>query len=338
MANKHPDIVVIGAGAVGGIVGGMLSKAGYPVEMVCKYPDLAETIKSTGLHITGILGDHRVTMPAVADVDQLRGKKDIVLLATKANEMASTAEAVIPFLKENSMVVSMQNGICEEELEEIVGPERTISCIVGWGATMHQPGELEMTSVGDFVIGSLLHPDDPRLPLLKSILETIHPVNISYNIMGYLYSKLIVNSCITTLGAISGLYLGKILARKPLRDIFIQIMEEAMNVANAYGIAVEAYGGKLDYYRFLKNKSFIGTIKRHMMLRLMGMKYKKLKSSSLQSLERGKSTEIDYLNGYYAKLARLKNVPVPLTDKLIHMVKEIEAGERTITPDNFKEL
>jgi 2-dehydropantoate 2-reductase len=336
MFDKNSKIVVIGAGGVGGITATLMAKAGYNVEVVCKYPGLAETIKTKGLHIFGLCEDHHVIVPAVAAVHELKEKKDFVLIATKAYDMPPAARQVLPYLKDNSAVVSMQNGICEDILAEIVGQERTIGCIVGWGATMHQPGELEMTSTGEFVIGNLNNQIDERIKFLKTVLETIYPVEISQNIMGHLYSKLIINSCITTLGAICGLYLGEMLAVKKIRGIFLEIMEEAIAVANAHGIKVETYAGKLDYYRFLKSKSFLGNLKRHLFIRIIGYKYRRLKSSSLQSLERGKKTEIDYLNGYIAKLAKQKNVPVPVNDVLLKMVKEIEAGKRKISMDNFQ--
>jgi 2-dehydropantoate 2-reductase len=338
MFDKNSKIVVIGAGGVGGITAALLAKAGYNVEVVCKYPELAEKIKTKGLHIFGLCGNFQVKMPAVAAVNELEEKKDFVLMATKAYDLPQAAKQILPFLKENSAVVSMQNGICEDILAEIVGQERTIGCIVGWGATMHQPGELEMTSTGEFVIGNLNNLIDERIKFLKSIFDTIYPVEISQNIMGHLYSKLIINSCITTLGAICGLYLGKMLAVKKIRGIFLDIMEEAIAVANAHGIKVETYAGKLDYYRFLKSKSFFGNLKRHLFIRMIGYKYRRLKSSSLQSLERGKNTEIDYLNGYIAKLAKQKNIPAPVNQALLKMVKEIEAGERKISMSNFNEF
>jgi 2-dehydropantoate 2-reductase len=338
MFDKNSKIVVIGAGGVGGITAALMAKAGYNVEVVCKYPELAETIKTKGLHIYGLCGDYHVKMPAVTAINELEEKTDFVLMATKAYDMPPAAKQVLPFLKENSAVVSMQNGICEDILAEIVGQERTIGCIVGWGATMHRPGELEMTSTGEFVIGNLNNQMDQRIKFLKTVFETIYPVEISQNIMGHLYSKLIINSCITTLGAICGLYLGEMLAVKKIRGIFLDIMKEAIAVANAHGIKVEIYAGKLDYYRFLKSKSFFGNLKRHLFIRMIGYKYRRLKSSSLQSLERGKNTEIDYLNGYIAKLAKQKNVPVPVNHALLKMLKEIESGKRRISMDNFKEF
>jgi len=338
MFDKDSKVLVVGAGAVGGISAALLAEAGYNVEVVCKHPELAEKIKTKGIHITGVKGEIIVTLPAVAAISELKEKKDILLLSIKANDLSRAAEELIPFLKDHSTVVSMQNGICEENLAKIVGRERTTGCIVGWGATMHSPGELEMTSTGTFVIGNLDNRVDKRLEALKTILSAIVPTAISRNIMGDLYSKLIINSCITTLGAICGLYLGEMMAKKKVRHIFIKIMEEAMAAADAHGIEVETYAGKLNYYRFLESKSLAGRLKRHVFIRLMGFKYRRLKSSALQSLERGKATEIDYLNGYITKLAGQKKVPVPINEKCVKMVKEIDAGKRKISVDNFNEL
>lgn len=338
MFDKKSKIVVVGVGAVGGISAALLAQAGYQVEVVCKYPELAEKIKTKGIRVFGVEGELFVTLPAVAAIPGLKGEKDIVLLATKAGDMLAAAKELIPFLKKDSAVVSMQNGICEEALSEIVGRERTIGCVVGWGATMHKPGELEMTSPGDFIIGSLDNKVDDRLTSLKRILDSVVPAAISRNIMGDLYAKLIINSCITTLGALCGLYLGRMLAIKKVRTIFIEIMAEAVAAAKAHGIKVEVFAGKLDYYRFLEGKGFLANFKRHLFIRVIGFKYRRLKSSSLQSLERGKPTEIDYLNGYITKLAKQKNVPVPVNEKLVKMVKEIEAGKREISIDNFDEL
>ncbi len=147
-------ILVVGAGAIGGIVAGILGKGDLDVHLACKYPELAEKIKTLGLHISGAKGDMKVSLPTVARTDELEGHFDYVLIATKALDMPKIARQVLPLLKENSLVVSLQNGICEDELAEIVGRERTVGCVVGWGATMHKPGELEMTSSGEFISNS----------------------------------------------------------------------------------------------------------------------------------------------------------------------------------------
>ncbi len=333
MTNK--TIAVIGGGAIGGITAAYLSKAGYDVELVVKYKEKAEQAASKGLHIIGVRGDHYIKLKAVADVEQLSGKKDIVMIVTKAYDMPDAARRVLPFLEDDSLVVSMQNGICVEALGEIVGAERSVGCVIGWGSTMLQDGTLNMTSEGDFVIGG--QRPDKDLSGLKDVFDHMLPTRISGNIIADLYSKMIVNSCITSLGVLCGLNLGKIMTYKRARQIFVSIIREAVAVANAMNLKVEPYGGKLDYYKLIKGEGALADFRRDAMIRIIGFKYRRLKSSSLQSLQRGKPTEVDYYNGYIAKKGAELGVATPVNSRIVEMIKEIEAKERTIDPKNLED-
>ena len=334
---KDCRVAVVGAGAVGGITAGFLSKNGYDVELVCKHNELAEKVRTQGIRVFGVNGDFHSKMKAVGNVEELSGPKDYVFLATKATDMLDAAKKLLPFLHERSAVVSLQNGICEEAIAEVVGKQRTIGCVVGWGATMHEPGNLEMTSTGEFVIGTINGSHDERLDPVRDMLSSVVPVIVSDNIIGNLYSKLIINSCITSLGAVCGLYLGEMLASRKIRNIFIQIMIEAMDVADKMKLNVEPYAGKLNYYTFVEGTGAWKSFKRHAFIRLIGVKYRRLKSSSLQSLERGKPTEIEYLNGYIVNQGAKFGIPVPVNEMVVKMVREIEGGKRKITPENFND-
>ena len=335
---KSIQVAVVGAGAVGGIVAAFLARAGWDPEVVCKHQETVERGRSHGFHIFGVRGEHRIRLRTVKETHGLSGPKEAAFLATKANDAMGAARDLVPFLKENAVVVSLQNGICEEGLSEILGRNRVIGCVVGWGASMHGPGELEMTSGGEFVIGSMDSQSVGRLTLVKQMLDEVAPTRISENIMGELYAKLIINACINSLGVVAGVKLGQLLAMKRARQAFIAIMREAMAVADAMGIKVEpGGGGKLDYYRFLEEGNLLSDMKRHLLIRVIGFKYRKIKSSSLQSLERGRKTEIDYLNGYFCDQGRRHGVSTPINDAVVRMVKEIEAGGRRMTPENLKD-
>jgi 2-dehydropantoate 2-reductase len=335
MEHSHPKITVIGAGAIGGVTAAFLSRAGWDVQIVCKRQEIAEQCSDPGLLITGLRGESLTPLHAVASVKELSGRLQVVLLATKATDCVSAAQELLPMLSDDGFVVSLQNGICEEALADVLGRERLIGCVVAWGATMLGPGRLEVTSPGEFVIGNLDGKVDPRLNLLKEALSGAAPTRISDNIMGELYSKLIVNSCINTLGALTGLTLGKLLASAQVRNIFLGLMTEAVAVANAMDIRIEpGGGGKLDYYTFLAGDGFWSRLRKHATVRVIGFKYRRIKSSSLQSLERGRPTEIDYLNGYICNKGRDFGVPTPLNDTVTGMVKEIESGQRKISPQN----
>jgi 2-dehydropantoate 2-reductase len=203
---------------------------------------------------------------------------------------------------------------------------------------MHEPGRVEMTSGGEIVIGNWERERDQELKQLAAILSHVVETRISDHILLELYSKLIINSCITTLGAISGQYLGDMLARRLSRKLFIEVIREALAVADAMEIQVPpGAGGKLDYYKFMTPGPFSG-FRRHLTIRVIGMKYRRLKSSSLQSLERGRRTEVDYYNGYIARKGEELGVATPVNKQLTTLVREIEEGKREITPKNFSEI
>lgn len=338
MLTKAANIAVVGAGAIGGVTAAFIEQAGYDLELVCKHRALADKINAEGLKITGIKGDCQVKMRTVAKIPDLSGPKDLVLLATKANDCVAAAQDLIPFLKPDSAVVSLQNGISEHALADVLGKERVIGCVVGWGASHYTPGELEVTSEGEFVIGAFDRRPDGRLAFIQQVLNSVNPARISNNIMGELYAKLIINACINSLGVVAGARLGRLLADKSARTIFILLMREALAVAEAMDIEVEpAAGGKLNYYTFLREGMW-ANIKRHLTIRLIGFRYRRIKSSSLQSIERGRRTEIDFLNGYICDHGKKHRVPTPVNDAIRKMVHEIEAGSRKMSMGNLDAL
>ncbi len=117
---------------------------------------------------------------------------------------------------------------------------------------------------------------------------------------------------------------------------FIDVIREEVSVGKALGVEIEKYAGKLDFYDFAENNSLLATLKKHFLIRLIGFKYRKLKSSSLQSLETGRKTEIDFLNGYITEKAHTMDIKTPLNNFLVKLVKEIEAGTRKISYQNFE--
>ncbi len=337
MNDSNLSLLVVGAGAIGGISAALLKNAGVNVEIVCHNDDHARLISQSGINISGSAGEFNIRIPAYSTVSSVKDKKDVVLLATKATDMIEAARLVKEILKDDGYLVSLQNGFCEDALAEVLGRDRIIGCVTGWGATMNGIVDLEMTSKGDFIIGYTNHQPDSYLDTLANILSAVVPVRTTANINGHLYSKLIINSCITSLGAVCGLYLADMLSIARVRKIFIQIMREAMEVAGALNIKVEVFGGKLDFSKFLKGRGVLSDFRRHLTIRIIGYKYKRLKSSSLQSLERGKLTEIDYLNGYIVDNGDRVGVSVSVNKLIVNMIHEIEQGRRQISVDNFGE-
>ena len=336
MQTSDLKIAVIGAGAIGGTTAAFMKKDGWDPILVCKHAHTPAQIERQGLQISGLKGAHTVPLRAVQVIADLPQDLDVVFHATKANDCEAAARELVSHLKPTSQVVSLQNGICEDALGVILGRHRIIGCVVGWAATHAGPGRIEVTSPGEFVLGYIDQHSDAQLETIRSMLDAVQPARVSDNIMGELYSKLMINSCINSLGAITGVALGELMAVRKIRRIFFAIMREALAVANAMGLRVApSTGGKLDYYRFLAGNGMLKQVHRHLVFRIIGFKYRRVRSSSLQSLERGRPTEIDYLNGYICDRAGQHGVPVPLNQAVVAMVKAIESGQRPIALDNL---
>ncbi len=336
---NYASVTVVGAGAIGGVCAALLSRAGKDVTLVCKHPETAELAAGRGLHLTGVRGEHLAPVRAVTRIEELPPGQELVLLAVKAPDMLEAARQLAPLLAPEAAVVSLQNGICEEALAKVLGAERVIGCVVGWGATLHGPAEVEMASNGEFVLGRIDGREDQRLGPIAGLLSAVVTTRTSEDILGELYSKLIINSCITSLGAVCGLRLGQMLARRDARRMFLAIMREALSVAEAMELIVPpGGGGRLDYYRLLDGDGLLDDLRRNLLLRLVGLKYRRLKSSMLQSLERGRPSEIDYLSGYIVHKGRELHVPTPVNAMVVSMVKRIEAGEASIEPGNLARL
>ncbi|MBI5250147.1 MAG: hypothetical protein HY912_11695, partial [Desulfomonile tiedjei] len=135
MLQEKTKITVIGAGAIGGVTAALLAKAGWDVEIVCKHQEIADRCTNPGLRVTGIRGEFVVPVRGVKQISDLSGPLDTVLLATKATDCIPAAKELLPKLAEDSCVLSLQNGICEEALAEVLGRNRVIGCVVVWGAS-----------------------------------------------------------------------------------------------------------------------------------------------------------------------------------------------------------
>jgi 2-dehydropantoate 2-reductase len=328
---ENPSILIIGDGAVGSIIGGILIEKGFDITMLAKTKERANLLSSEGVQISGVCGNIKTLIPSIENITKIKKRPDFVFITTKAPDMPKVVKELQPILPDDCLVVSMQNGIVEEEVSRIIGEDRTVGCIVGWGATMRSQGVLEMASRGEFVIGYLHKEKDQKMTNLAYILNHIMPTEISENILDNLYSKLIINACITTVGAICGLPLGKMLSQSSYRGLFINIIEEAISVANAMELKVAIYAGKLDYYKFLNWSRF----RKNIFLLAFGYKYRRLKSSSLQSLERKRQTEVNYFNGYISSKGSQFGIQTPINDVLTKLVHEIEAGKREISRINL---
>ncbi len=344
MSEKTPIVAVVGAGAVGAPVATFLTKAGVPVQVAVKRPEIRRAVEERGLVVQGVRGRHVARFRAVEAIEDLEGYLDVAFLAVKTFDTLDAARRLKAKLSEDGVVVTLQNGITVDEVSSALGTGRVLGCVVEWGATMIEPGHVEVTSKGRFMLGEVDGTLTSRLHLVKELLAHTYPVELVEDIRGALYSKLIVNSCITTSGAITGLTLGKILADKQARLLFLAVVTEGVRVARAAKVRLYTVANGRLRPETLSLDTSSGMAsgfdlwKKHALLRLVGLKYRRLKSSMLQSLERGGRTEVDAINGTIVAWGKKHGVATPVNEALVRMVHEIEAGSRKSSRRNLDEI
>lgn len=331
------NILVIGSGAIGSVAAGILSKMGFDVDIACKNRELSDHINTDGLIYKIKKRKYIHFVPAYPNVTSTPGNYDYVLLATKSFDIEDPARDVLSKLSNSGVIVSLQDGYCEDELSRIAGTNRIVGAVISWGATMNEHGYAEMTSPGEMIIGKMDGSDDPRLDNLQYILSSIGPTMVVKNIGEHIYSKLIINSCITTLGAISGLKVGALMTDRNLRNLFIKIIQEAISVADALNMEIPEFAGRINYYRLVKGNTWYHRLKRHAFIRVLGIKYRKIKSSGLQSLERNERTEIAFMNGFLVNKGKELGLELPINERLVEMVHEIENQQRKISTENLND-
>ncbi|RME26674.1 MAG: 2-dehydropantoate 2-reductase, partial [Deltaproteobacteria bacterium] len=169
-------------------------------------------------------------------------------------------------------------------------------------------------------------------------LQNVSPVHMSRNIRGVLWSKLAINCVITTLGAVTGQTLGQMLRQKNIRRVFLAVYREVVDCAHRVGVKLEKIAAPPHLLYLRADAGAATRLYKDLLVVLVGLRYSRLRSSMLQSLERGRPTEIDYLNGYVVRQAEKVGLDVPVNRALVELVKQIEAGERQAEPANIADL
>jgi 2-dehydropantoate 2-reductase len=230
-------------------------------------------------------------------------------------------------------VVCLSNGLCEEQMSRLLDPEHVVGAVVSWGARMKAPGKYTRTSQGGFRLGKLTPGADPQLDEIESLLRLVGPVKRTSNLRGSRFAKLTINCAVTALGTIGGKTLGELLLRTKARGLALALMRECAQVARAANITMEPVT-KVDLGKLAAARSDrkFAQIAQHALLLVAGTRYRKLRSSMLAAMERGREPAIDYINGEVVRLGRKHGVATPYNQAAITVVWEIFRGELRAGP------
>ena len=334
MNTSELRVLVVGCGGIGGTVAGHLSEMGLQVTIVSRNADVLHAVEARGLELSGDAGRRCVPARVVADVPSAGGPFDFVLLATQPTDVEQAARDAAPSLAPDGRVVCFQNGLCEARVADLVGgPRRVIGGIVAWGATMVEPGVFDKTSGGGFVLGRLEGEADEPLRQLAIVLESIGPVELTDNLRGARWSKLALNCAVSTLGTLNGSTLGAVVRHRHARRLALEIMSEVVTVARAEGVDLKKVAGTLDLdWLALEaaergRAASVGLAGKHAMVLAVGLRYRRLKSSMLRAIEKGRAPAIDFLNGEIVERGRRREIPTPVNAACALAVRQIADGQ-----------
>ncbi len=328
--NPQPRILVMGAGSIGGIVAATLTEIGAAVTAVSTNAAIRAAVDKAGYRV-GDEGEERTVRGWVSPAPE--GKYDLVILATQPPNVEDAARTALPHLAEDAEVVVLQNGLCEERVAQIVGEPRVIGAIVAWGASMPEAGQYERTAAGGFQIGRLVpRANDAELERVGELLEAIGPVTQTENLRGARWSKLALNCAVSALGTIAGEHLGPLVRVRRYRRLALEAMTECVAVARAENIKLEKVAGTLDLDWIAltdadrASRGSASLTAKHALLLAVGLRYRRMRSSMLAAIERGRIPAIDFLNGEVVARGKTANIATPVNDRIVEIVWEIAKG------------
>ena len=298
-------IGIIGTGGVGGYFGGKLLKAGFDVVFAATLKS-AEIISKNGLKIKSPQGDMEFKEVRISSDYSILKDCDIIFLCTKSQNTKEAGENIKPYLKQGAVIVSLQNGIDNEEiLSEILGKECVIPAQVYISVASYSAGVIEHGGSGEIVLGELNNQTTERLKELQNLLVSADiPAKITNDYRKILWLKLLVNSVYNGFSAILGDDFKKIPYSQEGKNGFYKMLKEGQKVAIADGVNIEEKH-----------------LQKIMEMTQEGNVFFNYPSSTLQDIKKHKPLEIDYIQGAIIRKGKKYNIETPMNNLVWSLLK-----------------
>jgi 2-dehydropantoate 2-reductase len=347
--------VVVGLGGIGGVLCASLSDSRNLVA-VTNNDAITAAVRDRGLTATLQGSGVRTVAPGALPVatrfgeGAAQGPFDLVFLAVPPNAAVDAAQAALPHLAPDGLVVCLQNGLVEESLASVVGADRVVGGVVAFGASMTGPGVVEQTSSGGITLGRFWGSSagsDRGLKRVAAFLggtDALGEIDVTSNLRGARWSKLAINCAVSSLGTIGGDRLGSLMRHRFGRRLCLEVMTEVTQVAVASGVSLEKVSGTLDLEwlalspeeRLMPGSPSL--LAKHTVLLAVGAKYRRLRSSMLAAIERGRTPPVDWLNGEVVRRAPAVGVPVPVNTAIVELVHALGRREQQPSLDVLRRL
>jgi 2-dehydropantoate 2-reductase len=329
------SVLVVGAGAIGGVTAAKMTKEVRHVAVLDANEEHVERMREDGLLIDDLGEGRRVPLDAHADTAGFDDPFDFALITLKAPHLESALGPLLDLGLVNTFV-SLGNGLVQERIAGIVGEERLIWGTVEWGATNLGPGRLARTTRGPFIIGEPDGSVRDRTRLLADALGTVDEARVTENIRGQVWSKLLVNSAFSGLGAVSGLLYREVVADPDGRKVALALWREGYDVGMAQNLELEDVLGVTAESLVVRGPE--DRERADEALEVAMEQAGATKASMLQDLERGVKTEVDVINGGVVEKGREYGVETPLNARVVDLMHAMERGDRQPGRDVFGEL
>ena len=329
-------IAVLGTGGTGSNIGADLIREGHNVVLIDQWPAHVEAMKTNGLRIImpGPGNDHdnpvefQVPVPALhlCEVCTLKRQLDIVFLACKSYDTRWMVELIKPYLKSDGVLVSAQNSLNDEWIAPMIGYHRDIACAFELSSEVLEPGVVKRNNdrtTTRFLVGELHGRITPRVREIARILSAAGIAEGSTNIWGAKWTKLVINTMTQPLSTIAGIREWDVTQNPKYLGFAIRLARETIEVSKAWGVVLEPLLG-LTAEEI--NSPTDEDIKR-LYLNLAHDIGKEIRNALQQDITIGRPTEVDYLSGLVVKKGREVNVPAPLNEAVVSLVKQIVAGK-----------
>jgi 2-dehydropantoate 2-reductase len=292
-------VAVVGAGAVGCYYGGMLARAGHDVTLIGR-PRHVEAIERQGLRLETQTFDERIRVSASSEGSAVRSAQ-LVLLCVKSTDTESAAAIIKPHLAPDALVLSLQNGVENADRLRAILPQDVLAAVVYIGTEMAGPGHVKHHGRGELIIERSRASDE----LAQALIAAGVPTDISDNVRGALWAKLILNCAYNALSAITQLPYGRLVKGPGITAVMRDVVDECLAVAKADDVTIP---GDVDAA-----------------IRKIAETVPGQYSSTAQDLARGKPSEIDHLNGVIVRRGEALGVATPVNRLLHAIVKLLES-------------
>lgn len=300
-------IVIVGAGAMGSLFGGLLANSGNHVSLIDIWKEHIECINKKGLLIKGIDEDKYIRINAFTNVKEIKEKPDLIIVFVKSYHTENAAREVLPLLKKDTSVLTLQNGLGNIDiLSKYLGSKGIIAGTTSYGSTILAPGSILLGGSGTTCIGELNGSITKRI---KDIAEMFNKAGIiteiTQNVLGLIWTKLIINVGINALGVLLRVKNGELIQGEFPQKIQKALVEEAVLLAKKKNI-------KLIHKDMVKQVAAVCE------------QTKDNVNSMLQDVLKKRKTEIDFINGAIVNDGKYLNVSTPVNQVITDLIKSIE--------------